>query len=205
MRKRRAAASPQTAQFAIRETSGLADNMACAIAQRQTRPFSYQSKAPWPPFGHPERRGWVFSVIRLGGSGMAAMARILSFADANFAKRTSAYPVRRWTWNVLFSADIINLRFTLLRKRIRKDIVPSFMDQARLPSSALLVYLHHAKGVCWWIQSISLKLRFRRKGYYPHRRAATSYSRLDILTAWALHSLLTATSNHPQKLTPMSV
>jgi len=105
------ALAPPTAQFAIREGQQLADNIASAINGRPTRPFSYKPRGSMATTGHLAGVAEMFDKIRLGGFPAWLVWRgfYLSLMPT-FAKKTRIF--FEWTWSMLFSPDIINLRFT---------------------------------------------------------------------------------------------
>jgi NADH dehydrogenase len=103
--------APPTAQFAIREGQQVAHNIAAAINGRPTRVFSYKSKGSMATIGHLTGVAELFGMVRLGGfpAWLVWRAFYLSLMPT-FAKRTRIF--FEWTWSMLFSPDIINLRFT---------------------------------------------------------------------------------------------
>lgn len=106
--------APPTAQFAIREGQQLADNIALAISGRATRPFNYAPRGSMATTGHLAGVAEIFGKIRLGGfpAWLVWRAFYLSLMPT-FAKKTRIF--FEWTWSMLFSPDIINLRFTTSR------------------------------------------------------------------------------------------
>ena len=103
--------SPPTAQFAIREGRQLAANIARVITGLDTVPFNYQSRGSMATIGHLNGVAELFSKIRLGGfSAWLVWRAFYLMLMPTFAKRTRIF--FEWTWSMLFSPDIINLRFT---------------------------------------------------------------------------------------------
>jgi len=103
--------APPTAQFAIREGHQLANNIACAIAGKSTQPFNYRSKGSMATIGHLIGVAELFGVIRLGGfSAWLIWRAFYLMLMPTIAKKTRIF--FEWTWSMLFSPDIINLRFT---------------------------------------------------------------------------------------------
>ena len=103
--------SPPTAQFAIRQGIQLADNILRAVSENQTYPFDYQSKGSMATIGHLNGVAEVFGKINLGGfSGWLMWRAFYLSLMPTAAKKTRI--LFEWTWSMLFSADIINLRFT---------------------------------------------------------------------------------------------
>ncbi len=103
--------APPTAQFAIREGRQLADNICRAVTGEPTQAFNYQSKGSMATIGH------LNGVAELPGgraiSGFPAWLMWRGFYLSlmpTFAKKTRIF--FEWTWSMLFSPDIINLRFT---------------------------------------------------------------------------------------------
>lgn len=118
--------SPPTAQFAIREGQQLADNIHRVVAERQTQPFNYQSKGSMATIGHLNGVAEVFGKINLGGfTGWLLWRAFYLSLMPTIAKKTRI--LFEWTWSMLFSADIINLRFTtteqadISRRQASKD------------------------------------------------------------------------------------
>ncbi|ASJ73545.1 FAD-dependent oxidoreductase [Granulosicoccus antarcticus] len=103
--------APPTAQFAIREGHQLADNIAQAIAGKPTNAFNYDSKGSMATIGHLNGVAEISGGIRLGGfpAWLLWRAFYLSLMPT-MAKKTRI--LFEWTWSMLFSPDIINLRFT---------------------------------------------------------------------------------------------
>ena len=103
--------SPPTAQFAIREGQQLAANIYRAVNGIPTVPFNYKSKGSMATVGHLNGVAEMFGFIRLGGfpAWLLWRAFYLSLMPT-LSKKTRI--LFEWTWSMLFSADIINLRFT---------------------------------------------------------------------------------------------
>ncbi len=103
--------APPTAQFAIREGHQLANNIARAIQRKETKPFNYQSKGSMATIGHLNGVAELPGNIALNGFPAWLMWRgfYLSLMPT-MAKKTRIF--FEWTWSMLFSPDIINLRFT---------------------------------------------------------------------------------------------
>ena len=103
--------APPTAQFAIREGRQLADNIASAIAGRSTSAFKYESKGSMATIGHLHGVAELFGLIRIGGlSAWLVWRAFYLMLMPTLAKKTRIF--FEWTWSMLFSPDIINLRFT---------------------------------------------------------------------------------------------
>lgn len=103
--------SPPTAQFSIRQGIQLADNILRAVSENQTYPFDYQSKGSMATIGHLNGVAEVSGKINLGGfSGWLMWRAFYLSLMPTAAKKTRI--LFEWTWSMLFSADIINLRFT---------------------------------------------------------------------------------------------
>ena len=103
--------SPPTAQFAIREGQQLADNITRAVRGEETKPFNYESKGSMATIGHLNGVAEMFGSINVGGFPAWLLWRgfYLSLMPT-VAKKTRIF--FEWTWSMLFSPDIINLRFT---------------------------------------------------------------------------------------------
>ena len=103
--------SPPTAQFAIREGQQLASNIARAVRGEKSRPFNYKSKGSMATIGHLNGVAEIFGFIHLGGFPAWLMWRAFYLSlMPTLAKKTRIF--FEWTWSMLFSPDIINLRFT---------------------------------------------------------------------------------------------
>ena len=107
--------SPPTAQFAIREGRQLADNIHRAVCETQTKPFNYQSKGSMATIGHLNGVAEVFGKMNMSGfPGWLLWRAFYLSLMPTFSKKTRIF--FEWTWSMLFSADIINLRFTTTEK-----------------------------------------------------------------------------------------
>ena len=103
--------APPTAQFAIREGHQLANNIYRSVCEKQTQPFNYESKGSMATIGHLNGVAEVFGFIRLGGfPGWLIWRGFYLSLMPTIAKKTRIF--FEWTWSMLFSPDIINLRFT---------------------------------------------------------------------------------------------
>lgn len=103
--------SPPTAQYAIREGQQLANNIARVVRGEKSRPFSYKSKGSMATIGHLNGVAEMFGFIHLGGFPAWLMWRAFYLSlMPTVAKKTRIF--FEWTWSMLFSPDIINLRFT---------------------------------------------------------------------------------------------
>ena len=103
--------SPPTAQYAIREGQQLADNIARSVRGEETQPFNYKSKGSMATIGHLSGVAEMFGSIRLGGFPAWLVWRgFYLMLMPTLAKKTRI--LFEWTWSMLFSPDIINLRFT---------------------------------------------------------------------------------------------
>lgn len=105
------AMSPPTAQFAVREGTQVADNIVRAIKGEPLKDFTYKAQGSLATIGHLDGVAEMFGFIRLGGlSGWLAWRGFYLSLMPTFAKKTRIF--FEWTWSILFSPDIINLRFT---------------------------------------------------------------------------------------------
>lgn len=103
--------APPTAQFAIREGQQVADNIVRAIHGESLQPFAYDSKGSMATIGHLNGVAEVSNSFRLAGfTGWLAWRAFYLTLMPTFAKKTRIF--FEWTWSMLFSPDIINLRFT---------------------------------------------------------------------------------------------
>jgi len=114
--------APPTAQFAIREGRQLADNIARVIEGKATKSFSYQSRGSMATTGHLTGVAEIYDRVRLGGFPAWLVWRgFYLMLMPTVAKKTRIF--FEWTWSMLFSPDIINLRFTTTDEvdRSRRD------------------------------------------------------------------------------------
>ena len=103
--------APPTAQFAIREGQQLANNIFRSVCGQSTQPFSYESKGSMATIGHLNGVAEVFGSIRVSGFPAWILWRAFYLSlMPTMAKKTRIF--FEWTWSMLFSPDIINLRFT---------------------------------------------------------------------------------------------
>jgi len=103
--------APPTAQFAIREGHQLADNIHCTIQGAKTRPFNYQSKGAMVTIGHLNGAAELPGGLSVSGfPGWLVWRGFYLSLMPTLAKKTRIF--FEWTWSMLFSPDIINLRFT---------------------------------------------------------------------------------------------
>ena len=132
--------SPPTAQFAIREGQQLAANVYRAVCGLPTVPFNYKSKGSMATVGHLNGVAEMFGFIRLGGfpAWLLWRAFYLSLMPTMSKKTRILF---EWTWSMLFSADIINLRFTTTdeadtsRRKGDIDFTPDGKEPVRLKHS----------------------------------------------------------------------
>ncbi|MFK7853347.1 MAG: NAD(P)/FAD-dependent oxidoreductase, partial [Granulosicoccus sp.] len=114
--------APPTAQFAIREGQQLADNIKSAINGQSLKAFKYESKGSMATIGHLTGVADLFGMVRLAGFPAWLVWRAFYLMlMPTFAKKTRIF--FEWTWSMLFSPDIINLRFTTTEQAsgLRKD------------------------------------------------------------------------------------
>ena len=119
--------SPPTAQFAIREGQQLAGNIARVVRGEESRPFNYNSKGSMATIGHLDGVAEMFGIIRLNGFPAWLIWRAFYLMlMPTFAKKTRIF--FEWSWSMLFSPDIMNLRFTTTdevdlskKERVGKD------------------------------------------------------------------------------------
>jgi len=103
--------APPTAQFAIRQGQQLADNILHVVRGESTQPFNYQSKGAMATIGHLNGVAELPGGRSIGGFPAWLMWRAFYLSlMPTFAKKTRIF--FEWTWSMLFSPDIINLRFT---------------------------------------------------------------------------------------------
>lgn len=103
--------SPPTAQFAIREGQQLASNIARVVRGDAPQPFNYKSKGSMATIGHLNGVAEMFGTINVGGfTGWLLWRGFYLSLMPTVSKKTRIF--FEWTWSMLFSPDIINLRFT---------------------------------------------------------------------------------------------
>jgi NADH:ubiquinone reductase (H+-translocating) len=103
------AASPPTAQFAVREARCLAGNLLATIAKAPTRPFAHRSRGSMAAIGH--RKG----VAEISGFALSGLPAWLIWRAYYLSQMpTLGRKVRifvEWTWGMFFPNDITHLRF----------------------------------------------------------------------------------------------
>ncbi len=109
-----------TAQFAVREGRHLADNIALAVRNRPTQPFAYQAQGSMASIGTLNGVADLGGVINITGfpAWLLWRAYYLSLMPTFLRKVQILF---EWTWAMLFSADVSNLRFTTSAEVDRKD------------------------------------------------------------------------------------
>lgn len=99
-----------TAQFAVREGKWLADNINAVIRGDMPRPFAYKPKGSMATIGH------LNGVADLGFMRLTGFPAWIVWRGFYLSLMpTVAKKVKiffEWTWSMLFSADIVDLRFT---------------------------------------------------------------------------------------------
>lgn len=104
------AASPTTAQFAMRQATLLAHNLTQELKQAQKQPFAYQARGQLAAIGHRKAVAEVYGV-KLSG----LLAWFLWRAFYLFHIPTLSRKVRlflEWNWAMLFPKDIAQLDFS---------------------------------------------------------------------------------------------
>ncbi|MBT8079128.1 MAG: NAD(P)/FAD-dependent oxidoreductase [Gammaproteobacteria bacterium] len=106
--------APPTAQFATREATHLARNIAASLRGKETRPFDFKPLGALSTIGHHKAVAEVFG-LRLSGF----VAWLLWRGVYLLKVPTLARKVRvffEWNWGMLFPADIAHLGFTRTRR-----------------------------------------------------------------------------------------
>ncbi len=102
--------SPPTAQFAVRQGRQLADNLLQIVSGGESSPFNYKPRGSMATIGH---MNGVASLMGVQLRGLPAWllwrAYYLSFMPTILKK---AKLFIEWTWSMLFSADIVDLRYS---------------------------------------------------------------------------------------------
>lgn len=103
------AASPPTAQFAVRQAQQLASNLANAIGQRATRAFKYKTLGSMAAIGH------MKGVAALPGLNLSGLPAWLLWRAYYLSQMPTLGRKLRiyveWTWGMFFPADITHFRF----------------------------------------------------------------------------------------------
>ncbi len=127
--------APPTARFAIAEGRQAADNIVRAINAEELHPFAYTDSSPMATIGHLNGLAEPFGKVRLNGftGWLAWRAFYLSLMPTASMKTRIFF---EWAWSMLFSPEIVNLRFTttdeVRRTRQAADERPG--DQPNGPS-----------------------------------------------------------------------
>lgn len=110
-----ASVSPPTAQFAVRQGHRLADNLALAIAGRQTMPFRYRARGMMVTVGRLNGVAQVFGVSLSGLPAWFVWRAYYLSQMPTFGRKLRIFV--EWTWGMSFSADITHFRFTRSSER----------------------------------------------------------------------------------------
>ena len=104
------AASPPTAQFAVRQAAQLARNLLAAMRGQDARPFRYRPRGAMAAIGHMNGVAEVFGV-RLTGLPAWLLWRAYYLSQMPTPGRKLRIFVE-WTWGMFFATDITHIRFT---------------------------------------------------------------------------------------------
>jgi NADH dehydrogenase len=99
--------APPTAQFAVRETRSLADNVARRVSGRPGRPFRYRPPGQLASIGHRK------AVAHVAGANISGLPAWLLWR-ASYLPRMPALARKvqlyfEWTWQTLFPQDVSRL------------------------------------------------------------------------------------------------
>jgi NADH dehydrogenase len=109
--------APPTAQFAVREANHLAANLARRARGRPTRPFAYGGMGTIATIGSKRGIADVMGVPVTGLPAWLLWRAFYLFQMPTFSRKLRIYVA--WTWDMLFSSDTADLRFTSSREADR--------------------------------------------------------------------------------------
>ena len=104
------ALSPPTAQFAVAQGRQLAYNIKSALLGGNTVPFALRAKGMMAVIGHLNGVALIYGIKISGFWGWLLWRCFYLSLMPTIAKKTRI--AFEWLWSMLFSADIVNLRFT---------------------------------------------------------------------------------------------
>ena len=105
--------SPPTAQFAERQGTQLARNLAAHLGGQPTRAFRFRALGQLSSIGHHSAVAEVLQVQASGLVGFLMWRALYLMKFPTFARKARIF--LEWTWDLVFSQDIANLRFVRSR------------------------------------------------------------------------------------------
>lgn len=102
-------ASPPTAQFALRQASQLAANIASAVRGAPTRPFRYRPRGQMSSVGHNQAVCLLFGQRLSGFIAWLVWRGFYLLHIPTLARKARLY--LEWNWAMFFPPDITHLRF----------------------------------------------------------------------------------------------
>lgn len=109
--------SPPTAQFAVTQAKQLADNLACSLNGKLTRPFSYRPKGQLSSIGHNNAVAQIYGMRCSGFVAWLLWRGFYLLKIPTLARKVRLY--LEWNWEMLFPPDIVYLRFSRTRPNDR--------------------------------------------------------------------------------------
>ncbi|MBP0621011.1 NAD(P)/FAD-dependent oxidoreductase [Cupriavidus consociatus] len=136
-----------TAQFAVAQARQLAHNLARHLEQRESKPFSYQSKGAMASIGH------MKGVARLYGFSFSGLPAWLAWRALYLMRMPTLGRKLRlwaeWSWSMFFPTDITHLRFTRTSEadEWQREPLPPHRLQAPGASATCIVASHDLSGM----------------------------------------------------------
>lgn len=107
--------APPTAQFATREATHLARNIAAAIRGKETKPFRFKPLGALSTIGHNKAVAEVFGMRLSGFVAWLLWRGIYLLKVPTMARKVRVF--FEWNWGMLFPADIAHLGFTRTKRK----------------------------------------------------------------------------------------
>ena len=100
---------PPTAQFAVRQATQLANNLARSFRAESTRPFRYKAAGQLSSIGHNKAVAEIYGIRISGFVAWLLWRGVYLLKIPTFARKVRIFFA--WNWEMLFPADIANLNF----------------------------------------------------------------------------------------------
>jgi NADH dehydrogenase len=105
---------PPTAQFAVRQATQLAVNIARSFRAESTRPFRYKAAGQLSSIGHNKAVAEIYGIRISGFVAWLLWRGVYLLKIPTFARKVRIFFA--WNWEMLFPADIANLNFERTRR-----------------------------------------------------------------------------------------
>ncbi len=115
--------APPTAQFATREATHLARNIAASIRGNATAPFRFKPLGALSTIGHNRAVAEILGVRLSGFTAWLLWRGIYLMKVPTLARKVRVF--FEWNWGMLFPADIAHLGFTRTRRSAAQGQAPS--------------------------------------------------------------------------------